>query len=532
MKNKATKKQRPLFLGIVFGLFILVAILPVVYLYGVSFFPEGAFSFSAYQGLLDSRQLTLLGRSLALAASTAVLAGLLGAPLALLLARTDLNFRKAYSWLYLVPLLIPPPIQAVAWIRLLGPKGVFSSTANTIFPGFPGFPSIHGFWGCVFVLALSYYPFITLLTLSGLNSIDRKLEESGMFSRGGLGVVSRITLPLALPHMLSGMAFVFIFSLINYGVPSLLRVNTYPVEVFIQFSAFYQEAAAVATSLPLILISTVLVLVIAAWMRGRPYVSMKTGGQGIQFSLGRLRIPAGVYPAGMVMLSVVLPILGLAYMAGGAGSFTVAIQRFYRPLLISLLVSAGVATVLIFLAAPIAYVIERGTSRARGWMDVLSVIPFAVPGTVLGIGLIRLWNRPETAFLYGTLGMVMIAGVARFIPFSIRALVAGIGQIDRKLEEAAEIAEPRSRVRTVKILVPLLKPALAAGWAVVFVLSLGELGASLLVLPAGLETLPVAVYNLMHYGANQIVGALSLILVGCSLAALIPVIFIVSPRKR
>jgi len=513
-------------------LFFLIAILPIFYLYGTSFFPEGSFSFSAYRGLLDSRQLALLGRSLALAASTAVLAGLLGAPLALLLARTDLNFRKAYSWLYLIPLLIPPPIQAVAWIRLLGPKGVFSSTVNMIFPGFPGFPSIHGLLGCVFVLTISYFPFVTLLTLGGLNSIDRKLEESGLFSRGGLGVVSRITLPLVLPHMLSGMAFVFIFSLINYGVPSLLRVNTYPVEVFIQFSAFYREAAAVATSLPLVLISTVLVLAIAARMRGKPYVSLKTGGQDMQFKLGRLRMPAGLFAAGVALLSVVFPLLGLAHMAGGVASFPVAIQRFYRPLLISLLVSAGVATVLIFLSAPIAYLIERGKSRARGWVDVLSVIPFAVPGTVLGIGLIRLWNRPETAFLYGTLGMVIIAGTARFFPFSIRALAAGIGQVDRKLEEAAEIAEPRPLVRVVKIMVPLLKPGLAAGWAVAFVLSLGELGASLLVLPPGLETLPVAVYNLMHYGANQIVGALSLVLVGCSLAALIPVILVLSPRRR
>ena len=156
---------------------------------------------------------------------------------------------------------------------------------------------------------------MTLMTLSGLKSVDRNLEEASLLCHGRWKTLVRITLPLATPHILSGTIFVFIFSLTDFGVPDILRVNVYPVEIFIQFSAFYKEGAATILSLPLITLPLFL-LILQKWtMRDRSYVNISGGiSKGIRYPLGRLNLLALCFCFIVLGLSVVAPISHDSYL--------------------------------------------------------------------------------------------------------------------------------------------------------------------------------------------------------------------------
>jgi iron(III) transport system permease protein len=154
--------------------------------------------------------------------------------------------------------------------------------------------------------------------------------------------------------------------------------------------------------------------------------------------------------------------------------------------------------------------------RSRRWnriLDLLALLPFALPGTVLGIGLIILWNRPLTQWIYGSSLILLIAYLAHFAPFTIRIMAANIKQVDLKLEEAAHLASSSWFAIVRKILLPLMRPGLFLSLFLGFILCFGDLAAPLLVMPPGRETVPIKIYNLLHYGAEQMVAALCLVVV-------------------
>jgi iron(III) transport system permease protein len=159
--------------------------------------------------------------------------------------------------------------------------------------------------------------------------------------------------------------------------------------------------------------------------------------------------------------------------------------------------------------------------RLNGWMkltiSLIAVVPFAVPATTLGIGLIGVWNRSPIDAIYGSSMIILIAYIARFIPYASLVAAAGIAQVSPKLEEVALLAgSPWKRIM-VNIIFPLTKGHLLAGFFIVFILAFGDLGTTLLVMPPGREIIPLKIYNLMHYGAENLVAALCIILIGLML---------------
>ena len=248
--------------------------------------------------MFESRYIALAKNSLGLAIGTTALSLAIGTPLAFLLARTDLWARRILGIIYLVPILIPPYIHAIVWTHL-----------NSFIKSYLSF-DIHSLGGVIFVLTLAYFPFVTLLTQSGLKSIDRNLEEASLLCHGRWRTLRWITLPLVMPHILSGAIFVFIFSLIDFGVPDILRVNLYPIEIFIQFSAFYNEGAAAILALPLIAITFFLIILQKWHMKKRSYVNISGGfSKAIRYHLGPLNILAFSFCLIILGLSVGLPMV-------------------------------------------------------------------------------------------------------------------------------------------------------------------------------------------------------------------------------
>jgi len=468
------------------------------------------------QGLiLSPRQLDLLKTSMLLAATATCLSLAFGLPYALLVERTDLPGRSLLNLAYLVPLLIPPYMQAIVWDSLLV-KGGWITEFLTFFIGRPC--EVSPFWAASLSLSLAYYPFITLLTISGLRGIDSSYEEAGTLYRGTWSSLSRITIPLAAPHIISGAVFVFIFSIIDFGVPDIFRLRVYPVEIFIQFSGLYDEKAAAVLAFPLLLLMAGLVLIQVLYMKGRSYVGLGNGQHRSRlFSLGWTRFPAIAFPVFVLCLSVFGPVLSLVQTTGTLTVLRDVMISSWSEIAYSFAIAFAGALIMTVFAFFMASIMERSSPRYRSVLEYMTQLPFAIPAILLGVALIKLWNHPVTTWLYGSSCMVIIGYVAHFVPFSIRAALSSLKQVNPHLEEFGHLVSHTWFRSTFRILMPLTRTGLLTAFFIGFILSFGDLGITLLIIPPGMSTIPIKIYNFMHYGAEARVAALSLTLLGIQL---------------
>lgn len=503
----------------IIALFFTIVILPVCRMYLFSFVKDSRFSLAHYTSILsDFRQIVLLFKSLGLAGFATFLSLAVGVPFAFLLARTDVLGKRMWKVLFLLPLCLPAYIQTLSWIYLLGSKGVVNVWLMDLFGLSSPVIRIYGFWGAGFILALSYFPFVILLTLNGFGSMDRRLEEAALLNQGPVRVYLKIVLPLLFPFVFSGAVFVFIFSLFNYGVPALLQVHTYPVEIFTQFSAFYNEGAATALSFPLVLVALALVWFQRYLMGTASYVTVDTGSKKKRdINLGLYQKYALCFIISIIVIAVVIPVVVLAVKAGGPAGYRAAFKTSFNEVIQTLILSLVSAGFMAGLAYALSRMIEDKKFKYHRGIDYLTFIPFALPATVLGIGLIYFWNRPLTEAVYTGSGILIMAHTARFIPFTIRVLNPGFKQINTNIREAALLTENPWWTRLFRIELPLMIQGLGIGWTIAFILCMGELGATLLVIPPGKGTISLKIYTLMHYGANQITAVLSLALISINL---------------
>ncbi len=510
-------------------IFALIALVPVIWIIADSLIHKGSFSLESYKDVLaDDRQIMLFANSLTLASGTAFFSLMIGVPAAILISRTDLYFKRCLRYLIFVPLIIPPHVNAIAWSYLLGTKGRINMIAEGLFSLDSPLFSIYGTEGAVLVLTLSYFPIVTILTMSGLSSADRGLEEAGTLVSSDFHILRKITLPLILPNIIAGTILVAIFSISNYGVPSLLRVNTYPVEIFARFSAFYDAKGAVALSLPLMIVTFTLLIFQHRCMKGRAYITVGSNTKMPRpFSLSCWRVPCTGFVIFVILLSAVFPISALIAESGSLAAYKVAFETAYPQMLTSFALSATAATLTVILSFFISYISEKTEWRGRHLTDFLSFMPFAMPGAILGIGLISVWNRPSADFIYESSVIVIFAYIARFSPFALKAVSTNLRQIHPHLEEAAVLSGASWIRQVISILIPLTKPGLVAGWIIAFIFCMGELGTTLLVVPPGKTTLSVRIYTVMHYGAGNLTACLCLILI---VITLIPVILLTCPK--
>ena len=501
------------------ALFCVVAILPVALLLVKSLFVEGILTPGHYLDVYsESRPFSLLLRSIIMAAGATCLSLLFGVPFAFFLARCDFYGKRLCSFLYLVPLFIPPHIHALSWMYLCGEKGLFNRWLMSVIHLDAPLFNLYSVTGAVVILFLSYFPLMVLLTLTGLSGIDRRLEESAGFQHPPFTVLRKITLPLISPYILSGSVFVFIFSFFNYGIPSMLRIPSYPGEIFTRFSAFYDEAGAAALSMPLILIAFILLSFQGKYLKNKMYIAINSGRQSISSSsLSGKRKFITAYVYGILLVVVFLPIASLLLQAGSAASYKMALKTSFSEIKTTLSVAAAAATCTSILAFFLVSYIEKVSPRRQHVYELLTFTPFAFPGIFFGIGLIYLWNTPSTQLIYGSTAILVIACIARFIPFAIQILSSRLKQIDSSLHEVACFCKSGFLKRWFCIDFPLMRQGIVVCWIITFIFCTGELGASLLVMPPGYGTVSLKIYSLMHYGAGPLVAALALILISVNL---------------
>jgi iron(III) transport system permease protein len=498
---------RRLTLIIAAAAFALIGLLPVVMMIFKSVMPQGSFSLGAYAALLGpGRQWTLLQNSVLLSSITALLCAVIGLPLGILLSRTNIPFRRVLAVLFTVPFLVPPYTAAVAWSDLLALAGL---------------GQISGISGCVLVLVSTFLPVVILLTMIFSRSLNPHLEEAGRIVSGMSRVLRSITVPLILPGISLACILVFLLTLGEFGVPNYLRYDVYSVESFVQFSAFYNFEAATAAAVPLAGI-TLLVLFLESLILGeRVYQLKPASGVGEQslIDLGEARWGWAALIGAFCLVFAVGPFLALLVQSASLHTYTMAFGVAGESLLRSFLYSAIGATLLALIGLLLGYLIQtRALTYWRG-VDFLSLFLFTLPGTVIGIGLVILWNRRATNLIYGTAAITILGYVAKYAALTSRISSAAFALIPPSMEEAAQVAGAGWLRRFSTISVPLAQRGLFGSWLVGYIFCFRDLDISMIVYPPGHETFPVRIFTLMANGSPQLIASLCVILV---VATLIP----------
>ena len=495
--------SRTAVVGSAIAVFVVSCLMPVGYLLVVSL--SGIDASPAL--VLDARQRRLLFNTALLGLGTALLATAIGAPMGLALARISLR-RKALLRLALAaPVLLPPYIVGLAWTYLGSSTGRLSAL-----PGRELLSSwTYSVPGAILVLSLVFYPVSMLATEVAMRRIDGRLEEAALMVAPRRRVLRRITLPLAAPGVFAAALMIFVLSVSEFGVPGLLQVRVYTTEVFTAFAALYDFSRAVVLAVPLLLLCAVVAIVAAAVLGDRLVVSGRSSGaRPVPFDeWGR---PATVAAIAILLVALALPLAILIGEALGARSLVAVLADSAAAMVNSVLLATAGATAVVTVAVWLGYARARSGRRFGQGVDILFVVLFAVPSTIVGVGLIGLWNRSGPfGAVYGTDAMLVLGYLARFVPATALALAATIRYVPISHEEAAAVSGA-GWLRTMwRIVLPQTRLGLAAAWVIAFVLVFGELGVSILVAPPGEATLPIRVYTIVANTPSSHVAALGLL---------------------
>jgi len=515
--------QRRLTLLLVVGALVIIGLLPLVMMLGKSFFVDDTLTFAVYEKLFaDARvQWEPMAHSLTLASLTAGFAMVLGVPLGLLLGKTDLPFRRALAVLLSVPLLIPPYILAVSWFNFLARDGLLARfiparTAELMSGWLFGLP------GCVWVLVGAFMPVVMILTMVYVHAVSPRLEESGRLITRWPGILRHITLPMIMPGILFGGMLVFLLALGEVGVPMFLRYPVYPVETLTQFSAFYDFGAAAAAATPMLGITLAVLALERFCLREKTYRlrPVTSGTRMLLVSLGRWGVPAFLAVSLLAAAVVALPLLALIVASLSPFAYSEAWSKAADSLGRSLIFAVFGASLLMLFGFFCGYLIHHRVLRFWRAVDTLTLLLFTLPGTVIGVGLIALWNRPVTGFVYASAAMVILAYLAQYTALTSRITLATLGNVPHSLEEAAQMTGAPWLARIFHVVVPAALPGVIAAWLIGFIFCLRDLGASMLVYPPGQDTLPVRIYTLMANGAPSLIAALCVIVVSVTLTSL------------
>ena len=472
--------------------------------------------------------------SLIAAALSTVGASLIGVPLAFCLARVDLPGKTLLLALATLPLVLPSFVAAYALVLLFGHAGVITTGLRAI--GLP-IGSIYGLPGIVTVFSLTLYPYVLLPAVAGFKAIDISVEEAARNLGGSrVYVFCKVLLPLVLPALLAGALLVFIETMENFGVPAVLAEDRpfLAVDIFKLFAgeAENNPAAAGALSVLLILCMAIVLLVQRRYLSKRRFTTnARAVPPPLPLSPG-WRAAATWFSWGMVVLSL-LPFVAVLLISFlrfrgpvlswelGLDNYAMLLEGSYRPLyntLILATVAAGVATIL---GAPIGYIVARNRGRLSSVLDTIGMIPFAVSGTVLAIGLVIAFNSGFMVLTGGWL-ILVIAYVVRKLPFSIRSSSAIAQQIEPSLEEASINLGVSPFWTFITLTIPLMASGLVGGMILVWITAASELSSTIVLYTSQWSTMTVRMFQFLEgTGAGSATAAASILIIATTVPLLL-----------
>ena len=443
-----------------------------------------------------------------------------------IVVRTNTPFKGFIAAASILPLFAPPLVAGVAWAILGSPK---TGLINTLFKwiGLDWRVDFYSLWGLVFVFGIYYAPYVYMFTSSALRNMDPSLEEAAEISgASAFATLFSVTFPLIMPAIVSGMLLSFIVMLGIYGIPAVLGsstnlavLTTYIFKLTNWSPPLYNTAAAVA--IILMVVTGALVFLQNRVISGRSYTTV--AGKAFRprnLNLGRWRWFTFGLGIVYLLIVVVLPLLALIVAAFRKFMFIRDVNSLFdmrqysmvhfnsifdNPLTLRSIYNAvevGVITAVVggALAFAIGYTIHRTQVTGRRWIDLISTVPVAIPGLVVGVAYLWAWIGIPGG-LYGTIWILALAFIARFMPDTVKALSTSFLQIHRELEEAAWVCGKGMFATIRTIVLPLARPGVIASMTLLFVLAIRELGSSLFLYTS--NTMVMSVLLLDYYeGGN------------------------------
>lgn len=472
----------------------------------------------ALELIVRPRTLELLISSVGLAAGVGLGATVLGVPLAWLTTRTDLPGRRAWTVLTVAPLAVPSYVLAFALIAGMGPRGVLSGTLESL--GVERLPSIYGLPGALLVLTLATYPYVLLTTRATLLRADPALEEAARSLGDGFGTAfRRVTLPLLAPAVGTGALLAALYAISDFGAVSILRFDSFARAIHVQYRSSFDRSGAAA--LALLLVAAAFALVWAeARVRRRAALRVPHGARRAArvVSLGRWRPAALAFCATVTGLSLVLPAGTIGYWLVRGLAQGEPLRLVAEPISDSLVAGGAAALVAGILALPVAFLVVRYPGRLSSMAERLLYGAYAVPGIALALALV-FFSLNVVPFLYQTLALLVLAYAVRFLPQAAGTTRSSLMLIGPHVPEAARSLgrSPWEVLRTITL--PLLRPGLLAGTALVFLSTIKELPLTLLVAPTGFGTLATQVWGAANGGFFARAAAPAAVLMLISLAS-------------
>jgi iron(III) transport system permease protein len=455
----------------------------------------------------------------------------LGTSLAFAVARYPLPGKAFLRTAANLSLLSPPFIGAYSWIVLFGRMGLVNRALGTI--GWE-LPTIYGWRGILLVFIVQYFPFVFLLVSAALRSVDQSIEDAAL----SLGSPPRRTLctailPILAPSLTAGGLLVFMGTMADFGTPMIIGegLRTLPTLMYGEFMNELGGNPAMASTLGslLILVNTVALMAQRYYAFRKAYNVVCIEPLRVQ-RMGRARmlllaafayavVVVALIPSLTIIISSFMPTKGPVMYAGfSLHSYQVIFHMVPRAIANTFGLTALSVVLDVLLGVLVAYLLARRRSRAHALLDSLIMLAYAIPGTVVGVGLIVVYNRPPI-ILTGTWVILLVSYFIRHLPYPVRSCTAMLQQIDVRVEEASiSLGVPPFRT-FVKVTIPLMFPAILSGAALAWMTTIGELSSSILLYSGPWATMSVAIFTEVFSNHFGTASALASILI---LAAFIP----------
>lgn len=547
-----------------FVLLLIIVVIPIFMIIFNTFFAKAttgkwALDLTVFKAQLsDPKNLGAMWNTIKIAFWTTVAGTIMGVFYAWLLGRSDIPAKGLMKALFNIPYMFPPFLGAMAWDMLLnGRGGYFNRFLMATFHLETAPININSIWGIVFVEVSYYFPFVFMQVVAALEKMDPTLEECARIAGAKQStVIWKITLPLTKPAISAGALLILTTSLAHFGVPSILgfsaEIYTLPTRIY---SVIYNSGGSFEGIRQGAALSVMLVVVVSAALILQNKILSSGSFDTIKGKSTRptlIKLRGAKYPLLLVciltlVIIVVVPLVMIVLVsfikAYGLPikleNFTIKqYQRVFKgggtiaSIKNSLVASVTAGVVCMLLGTLIAYVVQKIKPKGKGTLEFMSMLPYAIPGTVLSIGVILAWQGAIFGInLYNTLWIIMIAYLARYLSFSMKTSSAALLQVSSSLEEAARACGASHSESLSDITLPLIRPAMVSGFFLIFLPAMREVTTSILLYGPYSRTLGVQIYSLRDAGMIPQAAALATVAIGIIIILNTIVNYIVKDRK-
>ncbi len=522
---------------------VLLILAPIARLLLTAFDSPSGWGFTHFVKVFSAESTqTALWHSLFTAGTGTLISIVLGGLFAFVVALTDLRNKAALVFCLMIPMMIPPQITALAWTQMMGPSSVLLKSVGLAPPlGSP--QPLYSDWGISLLLGIQHTSIIFLTLRAGLRMIPAEIVEAARVSGAkGLRVWWQIIVPLSIPSLAAGTTMAFVTALGNFGIPAMLgipaRYSTLPTLIYQRLAGLGPSVLSEVAVLAVIIGLVALLGVVAhkTFLKNKGFGLAGSSSRPLFIALGKWRLMTEITLWAIIVVILLLPLAALA-MTSLVPAYGVPLTLdtlslkgwhealFRQPVTIrafanSFILAASAALILMILCLPLAWLMQRRPSQLTKFIDAIVDLPYALPGVVLAIACILTFiNLPFTDWsLYGTIWIIFIAYLARFMTVMLRPIQSALSQLDITMEEAAQAVGAKLFKRLRTVILPLVAPSAAAGAILVFLTAFNELTVSALLWSSGTETLGVVIFNLDDSGETVMASAVSMAVVAVVIA--------------